>query len=128
MRRNRGYVIVELIAALFVLSVGFGIVCSVLINSAAKLKEYDRAVTARIIAANHLAHLKHAVRESTPPPTRERVSASSPMAERLPAFEGWGEVHDVRDGLKQIEVVVKWKERGGVRTVRLRSLVARVNL
>jgi type II secretory pathway pseudopilin PulG len=126
MRRNKGYIIIELIAAMFVLSVGFGIVCSVLVSSAAKLREFDNAVTAKIIAANHLAQLKHGVHEGTAPATGERLNAVSPMAERLPGFTGWGEVKDVRDGLKQIEVVVKWKERGGVRTVRLRSLVARV--
>ncbi len=124
MKRERGYLIVELIGAVFVMSMAASIVCSILISSAAKGREFDRAVTARIIARNELARLKYFIREGIPVAEGEKIPVESPMAQRLHDFEGWSKVEGFREGIKQISVVVNWKERGGTKSVRLRSLVA----
>jgi len=125
MTKEKGYLIIEAIAALFVLSVAATIISSLLISSAVKVREFDRAVTARIIAANQLVKLKHSMREGIPVAEGEKLPTDSLMAGGLRDFEGWTKVEDFRDGLKQIEAVVNWKEKGGMRSVRLRSLVAR---
>jgi type II secretory pathway pseudopilin PulG len=124
MRRRKGYLVIEAIAALFILSVAASIVSSLLISSAVKVREFDRAVTARIIAANQLSTLKRFIREGGAVTQKERLPIESMMAERLRDFEGWAMVGDFREGLKQIEVVVNWKERGGTRSVKLCALVA----
>jgi type II secretory pathway pseudopilin PulG len=124
MKREKGYIIIEAIAGLVILSVAASMVSSLLISSAVKLREFDRAVTARIIAANKLAAVKHLIRSGMAAAEKEQLAADSPMAERLRDFEGWAKVEDFREGLKQVEVVINWKERGGTRSIRLRSLVA----
>lgn len=124
MKREKGYILIEAIAGLVILSVAASMVSSLLISSAAKVRELDRAVTARIIAANQLAALEHLIRSGVSAPEKEQLAVDSPMAGRLRDFEGWTKVEDFREGLKQIEVVVNWKERGGMRSIRLRSLVA----
>lgn len=125
MRANKGFLLFEMIAALFVLSVASSIVFSALLTSAAKVREFDNAVTARIIAANHLAKLEHSIREGIPVTPGEEIPIASPMGERLRDFEGWGKIEQFRPGLERVEVVVKWKERRGMKSVKLRSLVAR---
>lgn len=125
MRRNKGFLLFEMIAALFVLSVASSIVFSVLLSSALKVRELDNAVTARIIAANQLAKLEHSVREGLPITAGEKIPIVSSMGERLHELEASGRMEDVRPGLKRLEVVVKWKERRGMRSVKLCSLVAR---
>jgi type II secretory pathway pseudopilin PulG len=124
MKREKGYVIIEAIAGLVILSVAAGMVSSMLITSALKAPELDRAVTARIIAANKLAGIKDAIRSGAPVPENGVSEADSSMAERLRNFESWARVEEFREGLKQVEVVINWKERGGMRSIRLRSLVA----
>ncbi len=125
MRRNKGFLLFEMIAALFVLSVASSIVFSVLLSSAVKVREFDNAVTARIIAANQLAKLEHSIREDLPMTAGEKIPIVSPMGERLRDFQTWGRMEDFRPGLKRLEVVVKWKERRGMKSVKLCSLVAR---
>jgi type II secretory pathway pseudopilin PulG len=124
MKREKGYIIIEAITGLFILSVAASMVFSLLITSEVKVRELDRAVTARIIASNQLATLKHAIRSGMPVAEKERLAADSPTAERLRDFEGWSMLENFRGGLKQVEVVINWKERGGTRSIRLRSLVA----
>ena len=124
MKREKGYMVLEAIAGMFILSVAASIVSSLLISSTEKVRKFDRAVTARIIAANRLAALKHLVRTGTPVAEKEPLEADSVMAERLRGFQGWARVENFREGLKQIEVIVNWEERGGTRSVELRALVA----
>ncbi len=125
MRKNEGFLLFELIAALFVMSVASSIAFSILLSSARKVREFDNAVTARIIAGNQLAKIEHSIRKGEPPAEGKTIPVVSPMGERLRDFEGWGTIEDLRPDLKRIEVVVKWKERGGMRSVKLSSLVAR---
>ena len=125
MRRNKGFLLFEMIAAIFVLSVASSIVFSVLLSSAAKVRELDNAVTAKIIAANQLAKLEHSIREDLPVTAGEKIPIVSPMGERLRELEASGRMEDFRPGLKRLEIVVKWKERRGMRSVKLCSLVAR---
>lgn len=124
MKREKGFAVLEAIAGLFILSVAASIVSSVLISSTVKAREFDRSVTARIIAANRLAALKHLIHTGTAVAEREPLAADSVMVERLRGFQGWATVKNFREGLKQIEVTVNWRERGGTRSVELRALVA----
>jgi len=89
------------------------------------VREFDNTVTARIIAANQLAKLEHSIRERLPMTAGETIPIVSPMGKRLRELEARGTVEDFRPGLKRLEIVVKWKERRGMRSVKLSSLVAR---
>ncbi len=125
MRGNKAFLLFEMIAALFVLSVASTIVFSALLTSARKVREFDNTVTARIIAENQLAKLEHSVREGIPTTAGEEIPIASPMGERLRDFEGWGRIEEFRPSVRRVEVVVNWKERRGMKSVKLRSLVAR---
>ncbi len=127
MNSKNGFLLVELVTAIALLSLTIAITFSVLLTSTEKILSLHNAITAKNAALNQLEILAQTPFDNLKITKNRPITFSSPLSACLKDFNGTYIIQYFNnDGtLKKIEITVQWKEKFASRKMKFTSLVSK---